>query len=311
MNLFTIIEIETHNRCTRHCWFCKFGQARQDQSTKSLPDELIEKIADNLHDLDFRGRISPFGINEPLLDPRLPEIIRLFRAKCPQALISLASNGDLLTEELYQTLVAAGLDGLLLSVYDSAAWRRLVPYIKYPNIRLNDMRFPARCLENRGGGVKRTRSSPATADVQRPCLRPFSLMVIRCDGNVSLCCSDMYGEVVMGDIANQRLEEIWHSSGFRHYRARLASSGREGLKLCQTCSHDGTPVTEQFPLDFHRSFRARLENNFKQPIVQNVHDIIMRNLPERWIPKGMDDIINRYLLKRRIRQQRDKGLWDW
>ncbi|MBM4289065.1 MAG: radical SAM protein [Deltaproteobacteria bacterium] len=116
MKLFNIIYIETHNRCTRRCWFCKFGQERQDSSSRILEDGLIEKIADNLHKLNFRGRITPAETNEPLLDPRMVEIIRLFRAKCPEAFISMASNGDLLTEELFRSMVAAGLDGLCLTL---------------------------------------------------------------------------------------------------------------------------------------------------------------------------------------------------
>ena len=85
MPLFDIILIETHNICTRRCWFCKFGQKRQDARQQFLPDELIAKIAQELGLLHFAGRISPFGINEPLLDPRLLDIIRLFRSHCPHA----------------------------------------------------------------------------------------------------------------------------------------------------------------------------------------------------------------------------------
>jgi 2-iminoacetate synthase ThiH len=89
MRLFSVVHIETQNLCTRKCWYCKFGQERRDPSVTRLPDALIEKIADNLKDLDYRGRISPFGINEPLMDPRMLDIIRLFRAKCPRAFISI------------------------------------------------------------------------------------------------------------------------------------------------------------------------------------------------------------------------------
>jgi uncharacterized Fe-S cluster-containing radical SAM superfamily enzyme len=117
-------------------------------------DELIERIADTLHEMDYSGRISPFGINEPLLDPRMPEIISLFRSKCPMAFISLASNGDLLTPELYETLMAAGLDALGLSCHVESSWKQLRPYARYPNVRLVDMRRPEKFLQNLGGEVK-------------------------------------------------------------------------------------------------------------------------------------------------------------
>ncbi len=245
--MFNVIHIETQNLCTRKCWYCKFGQKRRDPSITRLPDALIEKIADNLKDLDYRGRISPFGINEPLMDPRMLDIIRLFRAKCPRAFISIYSNGDLLTPELYQSLMVAGLDGIGLSVYDEAAWQRLQAYGNYPKVRLFDYRYrPEDQVENRGGEIKRA-SFPFR--LKLPCLRPFKNLAIRSTGEVVLCCSDMYTDVVMGQVAAQRLEEIWDSENFRRYRTRLASTGRVGLPLCQTCSHNGTPCNAKSPFD--------------------------------------------------------------
>jgi MoaA/NifB/PqqE/SkfB family radical SAM enzyme len=248
MRLFSVIEIETHNRCTRRCWFCKYGQVRQDSDKTVMSDELIEKIADNLHDLDFKGRISPIGINEPLLDPRLPEIIRLFRAKCPQAFISIVSNGDLLTQELFQSLRSAGLDGLRLSIYDDKAWHRLARYAQYPQVQLFDMRQPENLIENRGGWIRQARFTPAI-DIHRPCLRPFHMLIVKAGGEVCLCCADMYADVVLGNVAHQRLEEIWASKGFRHYRAKLVTTGRVGLQLCQNCSHEGRTCAQWFPFE--------------------------------------------------------------
>src|SRR5687768_12218446 len=34
--LFDVILIETHNECTRTCWFCKFGQDRQDPEQSQM-----------------------------------------------------------------------------------------------------------------------------------------------------------------------------------------------------------------------------------------------------------------------------------
>lgn len=307
MGLFNIIEIETHNRCTRHCWFCKFGQKSLNPSHRLLPDELIEKIADNLHDLNFRGRISPFGINEPLLDSRIFDIIRLFRSKCPQAFISIASNGDLLTEKIFHALMAAGLDALGLAVYDEAAWKRLKPFHHYPNVPFNDMRIPDRWVENRGGSLGKVKAWPAL-DIHRPCLRPFKMMVIRSDGNVVLCCGDMYSDVVLGNVSQQRLEEIWNSEGFNFYRTRLASTGRTDLKLCQGCSHDGSSCCEDFPYDLNRTRIPGVRDLLKRWLPPEVVISIKRNLPKRWLPKGIDDMLMRHVLKHKISQLKDKGV---
>lgn len=44
------------------------------------------------------------------------------------------------------------------------------------------------------------------------------MITIRPDGLVSLCCSDAYGEVTLGDANNQGLIEIWESDKYREYR---------------------------------------------------------------------------------------------
>ena len=65
------------------------------------------------------------------------------------------------------------------------------------------------------------------------------MLVIRPTGDVVLCCSDMYSDVVMGNIWDSRLEEIWFSEAFHAYRRELMTQGRANLKLCQDCSHSG------------------------------------------------------------------------
>ena len=66
--------------------------------------QTIERIVGNLRDLDYRGRISWFWINEPLMDSRILDMISYTRWECPNAFISLVTNGDLLTDDLYKDL---------------------------------------------------------------------------------------------------------------------------------------------------------------------------------------------------------------
>ncbi|MGZ8396422.1 MAG: SPASM domain-containing protein [Rhodoplanes sp.] len=62
-----------------------------------------------------------------------------------------------------------------------------------------------------------------------------------------LCCSDLYSDVV-GDLATERLEEIWTNDLFRHYRTRLDEHDRAGLKLCEDWSSNGGPSPLHYPL---------------------------------------------------------------
>ena len=69
-DLFKIILIETHNHCNRKCGFCKFGQDPQDSENARMLSGTIDRIINNLQDLECGGRASWLWINEPLLDKR-------------------------------------------------------------------------------------------------------------------------------------------------------------------------------------------------------------------------------------------------
>jgi radical SAM protein with 4Fe4S-binding SPASM domain len=212
---------------------------------------LIERIVRNLGELSYRGRISWFWINEPLLDRRMPDIVRLTRTQNPEAFLSLVTNGDMLTAESYDALKRAGLDGLGVSVYDDDTFEKVTPLVD-ERLAIMDMRSvgPGR-LDNRGGNIKqrpaeferyRRRSS------SRSCARPFNMMTINARGQAVLCCSDMYSDVVMGDVRSQRLEDIWNNAAFERYRRALDTNGREGLKLCGECSFPGDASPVRYPL---------------------------------------------------------------
>ena len=250
--LFNVILIETHNQCTRTCWFCKFGQERQDPHTLQMNWQTIERIVGNLRDLDYRGRISWFWINEPLMDSRILDIISYTRRECPNAFISLVTNGDLLTDDLYKDLRRGGLDALGVSIYDTPAAKHAEAIDGDDRLVLMDMRHVrVPNLENRGGNIKRhsrlfTESKDERSD--ESCGRPFNMMTVNVKGQVALCCSDLYSDVVMGDVNSHRLEQIWNNELFRHYRSHLDERGREGLPLCGDCSYRGDAPMERWPL---------------------------------------------------------------
>ena len=250
--LFDVILIETQNECTRTCWFCKFGQERQDAERSQMSWPTIERIVGNLRDLNYRGRISWFWINEPLMDSRIVEIIRYTRQQCPDAFISLVTNGDLLTDALYKDLRRNGLDALGISLYDNPAAERSAEIEQDGRLVLMDMRHVrVPPLENRGGNIKRHARlfvEPQRREQHTSCGRPFRMMTVNARGQVVLCCADLYSDVVMGDVTTDRLEAIWNGDAFQAYRIQLSNRGRQGLPLCSDCSYDGGASAVRYPL---------------------------------------------------------------
>jgi 2-deoxy-scyllo-inosamine dehydrogenase (SAM-dependent) len=249
-DLFRAILIETRNVCTRKCWFCKFGQERQDDGIVQMEWGTIRTILENLKALHYNGRISWYNINEPLLDRRIVEIVRMTREYCPQAFVSLATNGDLLDDSLYHDLKASGLDALGVSVYDDKTYEK-VKKLADRQMVLIDMRLAGEeVLENRGGGI--CQDIPAFERDRalyrnRSCVRPFVMMVVNPHGQVVLCCDDMYGDVIIGDVHSQRLEQIWNNERFAFYRTTLNHEGRGSLALCSDCSYSGEGFRPFFP----------------------------------------------------------------
>jgi radical SAM protein with 4Fe4S-binding SPASM domain len=251
-NLFKVILIETRNICTRKCWFCKFGQERQDETSSQMDWETIERIVYNLKDLNYEGRISWFLINEPLLDKRIFEILRFTRKNCPNAFMTLNTNGDLLNGGIYDRLMTARLDALGVSIYDDATLSKIHNMKADGKLVILDMRNPTTgCIENRGGNIK-TNTPFFEGDrlryANKTCAQPLTMMAINVKGQVILCCADMYGDVVMGNVKEERLESIWNGAHFEYYRNHLRTHGRKGLKLCDGCSHNGQASPVYYPL---------------------------------------------------------------
>jgi radical SAM protein with 4Fe4S-binding SPASM domain len=253
MGLFNVILIETKNTCTRKCWFCKFGQERRDEEIVKMDWDTIERIVFNLKELNYRGRISWFWINEPLMEKRIFDILKFTKQHCSSAFLSLITNGDILNDTVYKRLRQSGLDALGVSVYDDKTFQKIEQMQNDQRLVMLDMRNPLPGhLENRAGNVKQ-QSDEFEAYQQefldQSCARPFSMMTVNPKGEVVLCCADMYSDVVMGDVHDARLEEIWNNERFAHYRKTLMERGRRGLKLCDGCSHAGTASTLFYPLD--------------------------------------------------------------
>jgi radical SAM protein with 4Fe4S-binding SPASM domain len=70
---------------------------------------------------------------------------------------------------------------------------------------------------------------------QSPCRLPFTEMLINWDGTVSLCCQDIDGENLIGDIKNQTISQIWQNKKYQKIRQLHLQLKTETLPLCKNC----------------------------------------------------------------------------
>jgi MoaA/NifB/PqqE/SkfB family radical SAM enzyme len=250
--MFQALDVETLNRCNRTCGFCKFGLDRYRNAREPKQEmswELIRKIVGELEEIEFAGRLSWFMINEPLLDRRIFEIYEYSVGRLPRTHHTVISNGDLMTEASCERFLALGVR-VGISCYDDETLARVSAFREAGRIRLIDSRKPRDFVESRGGNIEDPELVGELSYEEigaMGCLRPSSSLYIRTNGEAVLCCGDLFGEVVLGDVRTTSLRDVWQNEKYRAIRSHLATQGRRGLRLCENCSYDGSPAPVLYP----------------------------------------------------------------
>jgi radical SAM protein with 4Fe4S-binding SPASM domain len=69
------------------------------------------------------------------------------------------------------------------------------------------------------------------------CLFPFTEMVVRPNGDVTLCCYDILGKEVVGNIFHNSLAALWNSPKIREIRLAMMTGQADGVsQTCRQCS---------------------------------------------------------------------------
>ena len=268
--MFTSIKIQTAQACNRRCGFCP--KSVMDANDQRMDDSLFELVLQQLRAMDYSGRVTPFLQNEPLLDQRMPGFIRHIKQLLPKAYISLSTNGDRLVDvTLRKALAGCGLDSLLINCYGSHQlyeqrreladeWARECRQVavhtsgdacRHPGLpgtlRVRVRWVPAAQPDfwNFAGAVP----AVAPADEQRMrhrCNAIFEQLCVNCGGDAVLCCADWRNDIVLGNVAERSLGQLWESERLREYRACHDRHETAHLPLCQACNRIAhrTPDTD-------------------------------------------------------------------
>ena len=110
------VAFETLATCNAHCDLCP--QSKLARRGHIMPMELIEKIVSELSEIpsDRSPEIAPNGVNEPLADKRIFDILNLISSKLPGTRIYFVTNGNLLSEEAIAELSKHNLSKLCISL---------------------------------------------------------------------------------------------------------------------------------------------------------------------------------------------------
>jgi MoaA/NifB/PqqE/SkfB family radical SAM enzyme len=238
--LFGNIEIETLNRCNNDCSFCPVNRKLDPRPRRIMDEDLFNSLIAQLADLQYKGDIGLFSNNEPLLDRRIVDFCKIVKQKIPNVNhLYLDTNGKLLTIELFENLMKY-LDFLVIDNYDNqmklqepvkAITEHLLTNPTYGEKVRIYMRKKDAILSTRGGSApNRTNIAP----LKSSCYFPFSQMVVRPDGKISLCNNDPLGKVTLGDLTRDSVSDVWNGDLYWGVRRRIAE-GRKNFFLCRSC----------------------------------------------------------------------------
>lgn len=268
-------QIELVRGCTRRCEFCGINNIMDARPPKKMTVELATEIAKQIS-ADFKSKVRiEFAVHgEPLLNPNVVEIVRQFRSILKQAQLSIISNGDIIYRrpEIVRELFLNGLNILMVDFYgdnprinqnimdtlresnvalhnfyddEISPWGYHPPktqaIIVTPNIGDETGKRQTRIIHTAGGNLPKPmwvkyKIDPHQFPYLKRCAKPFREMTINWDGNVSLCCEDWTRRMSLGNIADERLIDIWNGETMNRYRYLLYHGRRDLIPLCAMCN---------------------------------------------------------------------------
>jgi organic radical activating enzyme len=237
-----VINIETINRCNSTCEFCTANRNAEKRPFQKIDDQLFYNIIDQLADWGYKGHLTLYGNNEPLLDTRIIEFHKYAREKLPDAFIFMSTNGLILDVEKldkvkpYINQLIINNYSLEMKLHDSI--QKVYDHIKANPEEYKDLdvqiqiRYIKEVLTNRAGSAPNKQSNGKI--IKETCLMPFTDMWIMPNGKLGVCCCDNFEVTDLADLNKVTVKEGWESAKYQGLRKAIAS-GRQNYPFCKYC----------------------------------------------------------------------------
>jgi len=248
----TEIEISESGTCNRTCSFCPRSAKDFIDKKEFIENDLHEKMCLELKGYDYKGTIRYSGFVEPLLDKNIYNLIKMARHYLPNSNIEIVTNGDPLNLDRLKKLFSHGLNKILISAYDGK--KEADELEKLCNkANLNNDQFIVRhrylsedndfgiTLSNRSGLMQNAefQIKNLSNPLKNPCFIPSYTFFLDYQGDVLMCPHDWGKKLILGNLKNEKLIDIWFSKKSMKIRKMLNNSNRQ-FSPCNICDVDGT-----------------------------------------------------------------------
>lgn len=232
------IEINALDSCNRSCSFCPQSTKEFKKSPGRISLDLIQKIANDLKDIDFDGRVTFTGFGEPLLYKELCEAVKIIRKTVTDITwIEIVTNGDYLDKKLALRLNDSGCTNVTVSMYDRDITNEIIPMFSDTRIDLTFKHsYAGFDVVNRNEMILKN----TNRNKRDPCWLPFYKMIIDIDGSVILCSNDWARTVDLGNVKQSTILDLWLGDRYSNYRKNLLKGHRKNCDPCRYCDIQGT-----------------------------------------------------------------------
>ena len=245
--IWEIVELDLQSLCNRNCNFCpRYNDRtgiRKDSTgrkiNKKMPSEKVYSIIDELNNMGYKGRITFHRLSEPLLDSRYLEFVKY--AVSRDLVVIDHTNGDILKKDDNLCKQLDGLvDTFVIGLYDykNNSERKELESFWIRRFEKTKVQFstPNEAPAIRQGSDLYNNVEKDKSILDLPCTRRLSGLLIRYDGEVSLCCEDDACEFELGNVFRQSIKDIWWSEKHINIVEDLQNAGsRHNYNLCSKC----------------------------------------------------------------------------
>jgi radical SAM protein with 4Fe4S-binding SPASM domain len=270
-----VVQVEPTNVCNFRCPICPESfpdYAQRAGYYQEMHPNTWNNVLRGLREWSRVKVMRFWHTGEPMLNRRLPDMIRESHEVADRT--EVTSNASLLGRR-GDALLASGLDHLRVSVYgttdtayQSATGAKFTLTEILGNVRAFRLKrdlmkqahphiyaelvaedgsyqafrdqwegvadsFGAKSIHNWGSALVTLGDAPREKLV---CPFPFYEMFVKADGSVTVCCVDWANELVIGNVNQTSLFDIWHGPRLAELRSVHLAGRRRALNACRDCN---------------------------------------------------------------------------
>lgn len=254
------IELSIIDVCNRSCSFCPKSDPKVAPDTyQRMQMNLINKLTDELKEIDYKGSVVLCGYGEPMLHK---EINIICKKLSEAAFVEVVTNGDPLTPKKINELFVNNVNKLLISMYDGkhqiSKFKKMVEQANVPDdfVILRDRWYDAKSdfglkLTNRTGTINV--GNQEKVGKYKKCFYPSYQFLIDWNGDIFLCPQDWNRRVTMGNMMQENIFNIWTNKIMTKFRKNLIN-GKRNDSPCTSCNAEGTILGKKHAKEWARIY---------------------------------------------------------